>query len=182
MAQPTGLLRRLFKSTLISGLLLNGAAAYAVDLGNASVMSMQGQRLKIAVPYGSAPGERVPVMRFAVQSVEALDGRPAPAASDFVISQPEFRNVVYLQSREPVAASKVKLVLSVGNDSAKQVAYDLAIPPLAYASTPVEAVAAKSDRPMRTAKRKARPVARAPMASTPKASTLLKGQAKGCSC
>lgn len=159
--------------------------ALAVDLGDASVMSMQGQRLKVAVPYGSAPGEKVPVMRFMVESVEASDGKSAPKAADFVISQPEFRNVVYLQSLEPVNASHVRLVLSVAEPSAHRVAYDLAIPPLAYATTPVFESAASKPRSGKRAKRAKRTnsaAATAPFAKSAKAAAALAPAKKACGC
>ena len=129
-------LRRLSGSlalaAIVGGLAATAAtvrAQSALDLGAPSVMSQQGQRLKIAVPYASAPGERVPVLRFSVASVVADGGARAPAAADFVVSQPERGNVVYLQSREVVSASKVRLVLAVSGPAPQQVTLDLQVPP-----------------------------------------------------
>ena len=118
---------------LLAALLMIGCpAAHAIDMGDASVLSQQGQRLKIAVPYGSAPNEAVAVMRFAVGDVTVPAGYLAPKAGDFVISKPERRNFIILQSRESVNAPRVQLVLNVANNDAPKVAYDLAVPPARY--------------------------------------------------
>ena len=53
---------------------LAAAQAATIDLGDPSVMSQRGQRLALALPYGSSPGERVSVSRFEVVSVKAPDG------------------------------------------------------------------------------------------------------------
>jgi hypothetical protein len=111
--------------------------ANAIDMGDASVLSMQGQRLRVAVPYGSVPGQRVPVMSISVASVEVPEGHTVPAAAAFVISKPEHRNVIFLQSREAVTAPNLKLVLKVANSDTPQVAYDIAVPPMRWAPTQV---------------------------------------------
>ena len=110
----------------------------ALDLGDASVLSQQGQRLKVAVGYGSAPGERIPVTRFSVVEIrsEAKDG--LPIARNFTISQPEKRNIVYLQSRELVAAEKLQLVMRSSDQPTKDVVYDLVVPPARSALTAAE--------------------------------------------
>lgn len=115
-----------------------------VDLGDASVLSQQGQRLKVAVVYGSSPGERVPVTRFAVAEVSADSSTtPAPKAELFSISAPEKRNIIYLQSREVVRTDKVQIVLTAADTPGKKVVYDLIVPPAKSAVTDVEPVAAK---------------------------------------
>ena len=124
---------------------LNGTAT-AIDLGDASVMSMQGQRLKIAVPYGSKPGEKVPLLRFSIESISGSGTSEGIVVDEFVISQPEFRNVIYLQSRDPVKASNIKLVLNIADNPVQQVAYDLVVPPLKYAQSQVEEVGVKKPR------------------------------------
>ncbi len=105
------------------------AKVQGIDLGDASVLSQRGQRLKIAVPYGSEVGEKFPLLRFEVQSVEATDGQTAPSARGFTISKPESRNVIFLQSAETVNAPHLKLVLAVAGSPNKLVAYDIAVPP-----------------------------------------------------
>ena len=116
-------------------LLIASPLVRAIDMGDASVLSQQGQRLKIAVPYGSSPNEAVAVMRFAIDDVTVPAGYMAPKAGDFVISKPERRNFIILQSREPVNAPRVQLVLNVANNDAPKIAYDLAVPPARYSDT-----------------------------------------------
>lgn len=124
-----------------------------IDLGRPSVLSQRGQRLKIAVPYGSAPGERVSAMRFWVAAASAPDGDVAPDAQGFVVLKPEHRNLVLLQSREPVTASRVTLTLRVaGQEEAST--YELAIPPVQFAPTqPTAAAAGLAGMPKRAARR-----------------------------
>jgi hypothetical protein len=134
-----------------------------VDLGEASVLSQQGQRLKVAVVYGSGPGERVPVTRFTVAEVRAEDSTtPAPKAELFTISAPEKRNIVYLQSKEIVRTDKVQIVMTAADTPGKKVVYDLIVPPAKSAATEVEPVTVKkavskkkrSKTKMRSAKRR----------------------------
>ncbi|MBX7106903.1 MAG: hypothetical protein K1X57_22730, partial [Gemmataceae bacterium] len=123
---------------LLAAGLVSATAAQAVELGDASVLSQRGQRLKIAVPFGSAPGENVAVTRFAVASVVSADGRPVPAAQGFTISKPERRNVLYLQSREPVDLDRIRVEVSVSNNDVERIGYDLRVPPARYAATEAE--------------------------------------------
>lgn len=113
----------------LTGANAQGAPSQGIDMGDASVLSQQGQRLKIALPYGSHVAERVPLLRFEVQSVEAGVGQSAPSARGFTISKPESRNVIFLQSKETITASNLKLVLAVAGSPNKLVAYDIAVPP-----------------------------------------------------
>ncbi len=156
---------------------LNGAAN-SVDLGDASVMSMQGQRLKIAVPYGSKPGEKIPVLRFSIESINGNSTNDKLQTSDFVISQPEFRNVIYLQSRDPVSASSVKLVLNVADNPVQQVAYDLAVPPLKFAQTQLDAVSTEKKPRAKRGKTKKAVTNRPASATAPKAISSPKAAVK----
>lgn len=127
---------------------LPGAAA-AIDLGDASVLSRQGQRLQLAIPFGSDPGERVAATRFSVVSVEALgDGGAAPDPRRFTVSRPERRNVVYLRSEQPVDLERLRIVVSVSglDDEATGAAYDIVVPPARFA-------AAKDSRSPRSPRR-----------------------------
>lgn len=116
----------------LAAMALPGAAA-AIDLGDASVLSRQGQRLQIAIPFGSDPGERVAATRFSVVSVEAPGaGADAPDPRRFTISRPERRNVVYLRSERPVENDRLRIVVSVSglDGEGTGAAYDILIPPL----------------------------------------------------
>jgi hypothetical protein len=136
-----------------------GGSTQNIDLGEASVMSQQGQRLKIAVPFGSDAGDKFSLLRFEVQSVDAGAGQTAPSPRGFTISKPEHRNVIFLQSAETVNASNLKLVLAVAGSPGKTMAYDLAVPPASatvpVATTPNPAVKIK------TVKRKGKFVSKA---------------------
>lgn len=116
---------------LLASLALPGVAT-AIDLGDASILSRQGQRLQVAIPFGSEPGERVAVTRFSVVSVEALGaGGDAPDPRRFTLSKPERRNVVYLRSDRPVELDRLRIVVSVSGPEgeATGAAYDIVIPP-----------------------------------------------------
>lgn len=166
---------------------LTSLPAGAIDMGDASVLSMRGQRLRVAVPYGSTPGQKVPVMAISVGSVEVPDGYKAPDANAFVISQPENRNIIYLHSRESVTAPNLKLVLNVANSDTAQVAYEIKVPPLRYAQTALAEPGPQSKKMRRgSGKRKS---AMAAVAKAPKASPEVKANSlfkpvvsKGCDC
>lgn len=126
--------RRLPPAALAIALLAAGASAPAlatpaIDLGHPSVLSARGQKLKIAVPYGSAPGETVSATRFEVLAVEAPPGWPAPDAAAFTIIKPARRNVVMLQSRELVDAPEVKVTLRVANQPDGAQTWRIDVPP-----------------------------------------------------
>ncbi len=143
--KPTPRLHPQWTSSLLAALLALAAVgpARAIELGQASVLSQQGQRLKVAVPFGSGPNERVPVLRCAVTSVTTLDGQPGPAANGFTISKPDRRNVVYLQSNEPVAVDRLRIELFVADNDVERVSYDLKIPPQKFAASQADPVAAQ---------------------------------------
>jgi hypothetical protein len=103
-----------------------------IDIGQASVSSAQGQRLKVQLPYGSKPGEQLPVTRVMVESVSVPEGFVAPSPGQFTISQPERRNVLTLHSRELVNAPKVELVLSLANTEPSRQTITLDIPPQSF--------------------------------------------------
>ena len=127
-------------------------AVAAIQLGEASVLSQQGQRLKIAVPYGSAPGERVPLLRFTVDQMSVPAGFKAPSPRSMTMSQSENRNMVILQSREVFDAPSVNLTIKVANQSGGTQAYELKVPQSQMAATeapeaqPTKAVRSKSKK------------------------------------
>jgi hypothetical protein len=124
----------------VAGTAIPALAAPALDLGEPSVLSQRGQRLKLAWPYGSEPGERVSVTRFEVVSVEAPAGFVAPTPSEITISAPARRNVVFLQSRHPVDAPELVVTLRVADQPEGAQAWRLGLPP-ASASEDVAPVA-----------------------------------------
>lgn len=116
-----------------------------IELGQPSVVSQRGQRLKVAVPYGAAPGERVSPMRVSVVSVATSDGSAAPSAQGFTVMRPEQRNLLWLQSREPVTASRVTLSLRVAGQD-ELLRYELAVPPIRFAAASAPEVSAAAPR------------------------------------
>ncbi|MFA7505235.1 MAG: hypothetical protein WCZ28_11095 [Burkholderiaceae bacterium] len=134
-AEPPGARRFAGLAATLLAMSMPGLAS-AIDLGDASILSRQGQRLHIAIPFGSQPGERVAATRFRVVSVEALDEAGAPPDPDrFTVSRPQRRNVVYLRSERPVDHERLRIVVSVSGlgDEATAAAYDIVIPPARYA-------------------------------------------------
>ena len=115
----------------------------AVDLGEASVLSQQGQRLKVAVVYGSSAGEIVPVTRFSVAEIRSDAKEGAPKSEMFTISQPAKRNIVYLQSKEIVKLDKLQLVMTAADSPNKKVVYDLVVPPAKSALAESESITIK---------------------------------------
>jgi hypothetical protein len=120
----------------ITALLFSFCAAFSpssqsqsIDIGEASVQSQQGQRLKIVVPFGSAAGQRVTPLRFSVEDVQAPAGYLAPSVNGFTISKPDARNFVVLHSREVVDAPSISLAVRVSNQAQATQRFNLAVPP-----------------------------------------------------
>ena len=138
---------------------MGAAASQAIDLGDPSVLSQQGQRLAIALPYGSAPGERISVTRFEVVSVRAPDGWSAPDPAGFSLAKPAHRNVVYLRSREAVDAPELALTVRVADQPASAQTFTVRLPPARVSvaqapepvAMPVSAAAAHAARTPRRA-------------------------------
>ena len=99
----------------VAGAAAPAAATSAIDLGQPSVKSARGQKLKLVVPYGAAPGETFSASRFEVVSVEAPAGWIPPDPAAFTIMKPAHRNVVVLQSQEIVDAPEVVVTLRVAD-------------------------------------------------------------------
>jgi hypothetical protein len=146
----------------IAGALFVFAAAWsaeqasAADLGDASVTTQRGQRLRIAVPYGNAPGQRLSALRFWVESVSVPAGFKAPAPDSFTVLKPVNRNVVYLQSRDRFDAPAIQLVLRVAGDNETSATYNLAVPAARLVPVAEQAPAAPTavKAPMRKTKTK----------------------------
>ncbi len=142
--QKINVLSKTLKVIALLSLWVSGAAVAAVQLGQASVLSQQGQRLKVAVPYGSAPGERVPVLRFSIVDASVPAGFQAVSPKSFTVSQGEHRNMVVFQSREIFSAPSVKLSVRVANQDEIAQIYDLNVPANQLATTEAQAAPKKS--------------------------------------
>ena len=139
----------------------------AIDLGDPSVTSQRGQRLAIALPYGSAPGERISVSRFEVVSVKAPDGWAAPDPAGFSFAKPPRRNLVYLRSREVVDAPELTVTVRVAEQPDALQTFTVMVPPARAtlvadvpAAKPVSARAARAERAARRAPARDRAPAR----------------------
>lgn len=133
---------------LICGGNFASTAVAAIQLGDASVLSQQGQRLKIAVPYGSAPGERVPLLRFTIDQLTVPAGFKAPSPRSFTMAQGENRNVVILQSREVFDAPAINFTVKVANQTDGTQNYALKVPVAQFAA--LEAPEAQVTKPVKT--------------------------------
>ncbi len=133
------------------------ANAQAVKLGDAGVLSQQGQPLKVVVPY-SGSAERVPLLRFTVEDVQVPDGFKAPSAKSFTMMQGENNNQITVLSREKVDAPNVTMVVKVAGTAGEARTYNLALPAAQFAPTDSKPVAAKKSmgkkKPKRSYKRK----------------------------
>lgn len=131
------------------------AAAGTIDLGDPSVQSQQGQRLRVAVPYGSAPGEPVSASRFSVESIETPQGYRAPAADQFTVLKSARRNVVILQSDRPVDAPEVTLAVRVAGQPGPAQVFRLPVPQAKASPASVVTAYPTAVRPGGAAERKA---------------------------
>lgn len=127
LTSPTLSGRRAAAAVLTAGLAMSGSAQ-AVEFGIASVLSAQGQRLKVAIPYSTASGETVSVVQFQVVASRAPTGSFSPDPASFTISQPLGGSFVILQSRELIQADRIDLVLGVASHPDRTVRYELKVP------------------------------------------------------
>jgi hypothetical protein len=129
-AQRRKQMRVLTASALLIGAVFTASRSdAAVDLGNASVMSQQGQKLKVAVAYGGELGEKVSAVRFVVDEVNVPAGFSAPPANSLTVLKPANRNVVYVQSTERFDAPNLQLVMRVaGTGGSEPTRFNLVVP------------------------------------------------------
>ncbi len=127
----------------------------AVKLGEAGVLSQQGQPLKVNLPY-SGSAERVPLLRFTVEDVQVPEGFKAPSPRGFTMMQGENNNQITVLSRETVDAPNITMVVKVAGTTETRT-YNLAVPAKQLASADAASVAKKAKgkkKPKRSYKRK----------------------------
>jgi hypothetical protein len=133
------------------------AAQQAVKLGDAGVLSKQGQPLKVSVPY-SGSSDRVPLLRFTVEDVQVPAGFKAPSPRGFTMMQGENNSQITVLSREKVDAPNVTMVVKVAGTPGEVRTYNLALPASNVAANEAAPVAAKKmsgkKKPKRSYKRK----------------------------
>ncbi len=130
-------------------------AALAVDqpveFGAPTVLSQQGQRLKVVLPVRTALEDRATASAFMVRETEVPQGYPVVPAQDFTVMRPAEADYVVFQSDQAVNAPTVSMVVSVAGDPRSPYRMDLQIPParassdaLAAAGSP--AMGGRTDR------------------------------------
>ena len=117
---------RLLSLLVPASILLAPVSANAIEWGTAGVLSQQGQRLKVAVPF--AASERISVVQFMVISSSATAGSNSPDPAEFTISKSPDTGMVFFQSSEPIYTSAIDLVIQVASDPGSAVRYQLRIP------------------------------------------------------
>jgi len=108
----------------------------AVEFGGPSVLSQQGQRLKVVVPVRSPAGDRVTASTFLVRETEVPRGYAPLPARDFTVLRPAVGDYVVFQSGEVVTAPEVSLIVSVAGDPGSPYRMNLQVPS-ASANSPV---------------------------------------------
>ncbi len=111
-----------------------GAVDQTVDFGAPTVLSQQGQRLKVVVPVRSAPDDRATAASFLVRETEVPQGYQALPARDFTVMRPAMADYVVLQSGEVVDSPEVSLIVSVAGDPRSPYRMDLQVPASAAGS------------------------------------------------
>lgn len=104
------------------------AVEQRVEFGAPTVLSQQGQRLKVAVPFRTAPEDRATAAAFLVRATTANGGFTAPQAASFTIMRPDETPYVVFQSAEIVDAPELSMTFSVAGDPNSPYRMDLKIP------------------------------------------------------
>lgn len=105
------------------------AVDQTVDFGAPTVLSQQGQRLKVLVPVRSAPDDRATAASFLVRETEVPQGFQALPAQDFTVLRPARSDYVVFQSGDVVRSPEVTLLVSVAGDPRSPYRMDLKVPP-----------------------------------------------------
>lgn len=129
----------LARLALMAACVSSGGVAHAVDqavdLGAPTVLSQQGQRLKIVVPVRSAPDDRATAASFLVRETEVPQGYRALPAGDFTVMRPAMADYVVFQSGDVVDAPDVSLIISVAGDPRSPYRMDVQVPPASASRT-----------------------------------------------
>lgn len=104
------------------------AVENTVDFGAPTVLSAQGQRLKVVLPVKSAPEDWATAASFMVRETEVPQGHPALPAGGFTVMRPAASDYVVFQSGDVVRAPEVSLIISVAGDPRSPYRMDLQVP------------------------------------------------------
>jgi len=105
-----------------------GAVETTVEFGAPTVLSAQGQRLKVVLPVKSAPQDWATAASFLVRETEVPQGYAALSAGDFTVMRPAASDYVVFQSGDVVQAPEVSLIISVAGDPRSPYRMDLQVP------------------------------------------------------
>ncbi|MDO5055772.1 MAG: hypothetical protein Q4E06_00395 [Lautropia sp.] len=92
------------------------AVEYPVTFGEPIVLSQQGQRLKVLLPFQSAPNDRATAAAFLVEEADVPATHKAPVARDFTVMRPDSSPYVIFHSKQDVHAPSIVLTVSVAGD------------------------------------------------------------------
>jgi hypothetical protein len=112
-----------------------GAVEQTVDFGSPTVLSQQGQRLKVVLPVRSALDDRATAASFMVRETEVPQGYQPLPAQNFTVMRPPVGDYVVFHSGEVVDAPEVSLIVSVAGDPRSPYRMDLQVPANAESRT-----------------------------------------------
>lgn len=92
------------------------AVDYPINFGEPIVLSQQGQRLKVLLPFQTAPNDRATAVDFLVEKAEVPAGFYTPDAERFTVMRPDAAPYVIFQSEDDVNAPNMVLTVSVHGD------------------------------------------------------------------
>lgn len=118
-----------------------------IDLGEPTVLSQRGQRLKLAIPYGSAPGERVSSVGIEIVSIEAANGARAPDLKRFTTATPERRKLVFMTSAERVDAAELTINYRFIGQPGRVQTWHVLVPPALMADSTEISITPNTSRP-----------------------------------
>lgn len=105
-----------------------GAVENTVEFGAPTVLSAQGQRLKVVLPVKSAPDDWATAASFMVRETEVPQGHAALPAGGFTVMRPAAADYVVFQSGDVVRAPEVSLIITVAGDPRSPYRMDLQVP------------------------------------------------------
>ncbi len=106
------------------------AVEQPVEFGAPTVLSQQGQRLKVVLPVRSAPDdERATAASFLVRETEVEPRFGAVAPEGFTVMRPAQADYMVLQSGDVVNAPRISVLMSVAGDPRSPYRMDLDVPP-----------------------------------------------------
>ncbi len=104
------------------------AVEHSLNFGAPIVLSQQGQRLKVLLPFETEPYDRATAVAFMVDKAEVPEGFKAPSAPGFTVMRPDESPYVILHSAEQIDAPLAMLTVSVAGDPASPYQMRVEIP------------------------------------------------------